>query len=447
MALTKVTGQGLETLSDGVTITTADNTAQLTLTSTDTDANAGPHLKLYRNATGADSDALGQVEFTGKDDAGNDFIFAQIESYISDASNGAEAGYLEIFRGVGGTERVSGMVLSPTETVFNDNSGDIDFRVESNGNVNMLFVDGGNNAVGIGAVPNATFGSLLYAQGTPAVNKPIISGYSQGNSNKAGFALFNDAGNRGIWTDSNDLLFTTSYEGNSTVHMKIDGSGNVTVPVSGAAFNANGLALTTDDARILIEEADGTDIVFVGDLTGAGQGGIFCYNHGGTAVIQLNSYADSTIIGQGLLFTAQAASAITIASTASAAHVYTAYDFRKADGSSVGNIAVGTSSTAYNTSSDYRLKENVDYTWDATTRLKQLKPARFNFISDETNNLVDGFIAHEVSSVVPEAISGTKDEVDADDNPKYQGIDQSKLIPLLVKTIQELEARITALEG
>ena len=110
----------------------------------------------------------------------------------------------------------------------------------------------------------------------------------------------------------------------------------------------------------------------------------------------------------------------------------------------VGSIGVGTSSTAYNTSSDYRLKENVDYTWDATTRLKQLKPARFNFIADDTNTLVDGFIAHEVSSIVPEAITGTKDAVDADDNPEYQGIDQSKLVPLLVKTIQELEARLTA---
>ena len=140
----------------------------------------------------------------------------------------------------------------------------------------------------------------------------------------------------------------------------------------------------------------------------------------------------------------------------------------------VGEIRTSGSSTAFNTSSDYRLKENVDYTWDATTRLKQLKPARFNFIADNTNTLVDGFIAHEVSSVVPEAISGEKDAMEAEtfyteddvetqgENPTKkigdvktyssskiaaQGIDQSKLVPLLVKTIQELEARITALEG
>ena len=114
--------------------------------------------------------------------------------------------------------------------------------------------------------------------------------------------------------------------------------------------------------------------------------------------------------------------------------------------SQVGSIKCDSSSTSYNTSSDYRLKENVDYSWDATTKLKQLKPARFNFIAD-ADTTVDGFLAHEVASVVPEAISGTKDEVDSDGNPVYQGIDQSKLVPLLVKTIQELEERITALES
>jgi len=116
------------------------------------------------------------------------------------------------------------------------------------------------------------------------------------------------------------------------------------------------------------------------------------------------------------------------------------------NGTTVGTIKCSNSATQYNTSSDYRLKENVDYTWDATTRLKQLKPARFNFIVDNTKT-VDGFIAHEVSSVVPEAISGEKDAVDDDGNAVHQGIDQSKLVPLLVKTIQELEARITALEA
>jgi hypothetical protein len=120
-------------------------------------------------------------------------------------------------------------------------------------------------------------------------------------------------------------------------------------------------------------------------------------------------------------------------------------NFRK-DNTTVGSVSVTASSTAYNTSSDYRLKENVEAMTGATARLKQLAPKRFNFIAD-ADTTVDGFLAHEVSSVVPEAITGTHNEVDNNGNPVYQGIDQSKLVPLLVATIQELEARITALES
>jgi hypothetical protein len=168
------------------------------------------------------------------------------------------------------------------------------------------------------------------------------------------------------------------------------------------------------------------------------------------------------------------------------------------DNGTVGSIITSGSSTAYNTSSDYRLKENISYDFDATTRLKQLKPARFNFIRD-ANKTVDGFLAHEVQDIIPEAITGTKDAtvtkekvvvnvydnviaenieqadweagkiVDENGNtryptdstwvaskvvPVYQGIDQSKLTPILTKALQEaiakieqLEARLTALEN
>ena len=120
----------------------------------------------------------------------------------------------------------------------------------------------------------------------------------------------------------------------------------------------------------------------------------------------------------------------------------------------IGQITVNGSTTNYQTSSDYRLKENVEYDFDATSRVKELKPCRFNFKTDK-DTTVDGFLAHEVSSIVPEAIYGEKDGTekytDDDGNEQtrdvMQGIDQSKLVPLLVKTIQELEARIAVLEA
>jgi len=119
----------------------------------------------------------------------------------------------------------------------------------------------------------------------------------------------------------------------------------------------------------------------------------------------------------------------------------------------VGTISTSGSATAYNTSSDYRLKENVVAVTDGITRLQQLKPSRFNFIADP-DTTVDGFIAHEAQAVVPECVTGEKNEVDDEGNPVYQGIDQSKLVPLLTAALQEaigeielLKTRVAALEA
>ena len=149
----------------------------------------------------------------------------------------------------------------------------------------------------------------------------------------------------------------------------------------------------------------------------------------------------------------------------------------------VGNVITSGSTTYYNQSSDYRLKENVVDLTGASARVNQLNPSRFNFIAD-TNKTVDGFLAHEVATVVPEAITGTKDAMmdeeyevtpaveatyDEDGNeitaaveavmgtrsvPDYQGIDQSKLVPLLTAALQEalteiasLKTRVEALEA
>ena len=121
----------------------------------------------------------------------------------------------------------------------------------------------------------------------------------------------------------------------------------------------------------------------------------------------------------------------------------------------VGGISTSDSATSYSTSSDYRLKENETVISDGITRLKTLIPRRFNWKIDETNTPVDGFFAHEVTAV-PEAVTGTKDQVaTADDvsneikegDPIYQSIDQSKLVPLITAALQEAIAKIEVLEA
>ena len=148
---------------------------------------------------------------------------------------------------------------------------------------------------------------------------------------------------------------------------------------------------------------------------------------------------------------------------------YTMHRFRNGNGT-VGGIEISGTSTAYNTSSDYRLKENVVELQDAVDRVKLLKPSRFNFKADP-DTIVDGFLAHEVQDVVPEAITGNKDETTEeqreitpavlDENgdvvteavtetvqvPVYQGIDQSKLVPLLTAAIQQQQTMIDELKA
>lgn len=115
--------------------------------------------------------------------------------------------------------------------------------------------------------------------------------------------------------------------------------------------------------------------------------------------------------------------------------------------SNVGSIRINSSSTSYNTTSDYRLKENVTPITGAIERLNQLNPSRFTWINDPEAGTVDGFIAHEVSDVVPEAVSGEKDGLDYLGMPEYQGIDQSKLVPLLTAALQEAITKIENLEN
>ena len=136
-------------LDDGVTITTDDNSDNLTLISTDTDANYGPNIEMSRPVTGADDDKLGRIDFSGQDDAGNTHNYASIEAIIADASSGSEDGRFMIRTEVAGST-VNMFDMNGTEVVINQDSVDYDFRVESNGQTHGLFLEGstGNTYIG-----------------------------------------------------------------------------------------------------------------------------------------------------------------------------------------------------------------------------------------------------------------------------------------------------------
>jgi hypothetical protein len=390
-----------------ITITDADsNQPRLLLKNTNADSTP-PFLDFQKDSSSpADNDVIGKMRFIGDDDGGNTVAYATIVSTSPDVSDGSENGDLRFETTVDGTnaERM---------------------RIDSSGNVGI----GTSSPSGKLTVSDIGEDNALY----------VLGGIKQ------------DDGPGNPWYLGKGILGSTGSEfliGNgSSELLRIEQSGFI------------GIGVTTTQAHLHVDSEDTASIF-------------------GRACIAATT-ADPTGDSLNQLYVA----AFTGDSNVTNA---TFLSMRDSDGE-IGNItANGASSVAYNTSSDYRLKENVNYTFDATTRLKQLRPCRFNFIADP-DTTKDGFLAHEVSSIVPEAVTGTHDETRecvnvvkkadgkmihenvseedwtqgktdgtyAEDTtwsatatvPRYQGIDQSKLVPLLVKTIQELEARITALEN
>jgi hypothetical protein len=387
------------------------------------------------------TDAQLVIRSTGVDGTYNNVLSAQYSGNSNEhnvigttvSSTAANSGFIfKVSDGGGSTGTTEVLKLTRAGAIFNDASGDQDFRVESNADANAFFVNGGDGVVSFGGM------------GTNTRSPSSVEPKFQANS------LTRMDSSISLCCNSNDalaslLMFSKTRSGNLT---------GATVCQAGDAVGA-----------ITWNAADGTDIdhgiaaidavVESGIGTNDTPGAIRFYTNSGTTAASERV----RITGSGSLLvnettpTAmvnvtnnnQAASTLLALEDKGGTGAHTQISFSNTNGQ-VGTINTSGSATAYNTSSDYRLKENITDLTGATDRLKQLAPKRFNFLND-ADTTVDGFIAHEVSSIVPEAITGEKDEVDDNGDPVYQGIDQSKLVPLLVATIQELEARIAALES
>ena len=348
--------------------------------------------------------------------------------------------------------------LNFSSTGIDDNATSTAITINSNGDLGINNTNPTYRLDLVGGSNTARFkGRTVNIDGASASDSPRLN-LSLDGTDKASIIVIRNNDNLGIGTVvESDVYFTT----NDTERMRITSTGSVGIGTSSpgnykldvnGTSNFSGNSNWTSGSSLLWNGGDiaitnsGTNIVFKTYLPGNFAERVRIDSSGNLLVGQTTN--GITSLGIGLVpngvshFYTSGERALELGRGASDGEILR---FNRS-GADVGSIDVTTTSTSYNTSSDYRLKENVNYNFDATTRLKQLKPARFNFIAD-ADKTVDGFLAHEVQSVVPEAITGTKDAIDEDGNLVYQGIDQSKLVPLLVKTIQELETRITALEN
>jgi hypothetical protein len=373
--------------------------------------------------------------------AGNRFVASQAATRLS--GNGSATAFT-LEHAVGSDEdilvSVDGVIQEPSTAYAVSNGTTLTFTAAPSNGTNNIFVCYLFRTVATVDHPSTsslqatdgTFSSTLDVTGAVTANAGVnidnitIDGTEIDLS--SGDLSIDVAGNVQISADDNgEVRFldgSTQYatikkDGNNAVFQSIVADGDFVIQgVDGSSFiNA-----------VYVDMSENGQVTFGGTTTGGDQ--VKINNKGSGFILNLNNDSQSN----GCLITAQSGTGTVI-------H----HQINNSNGL-VGKIESSGSSTTYATSSDYRLKENVSYNFDATTRLKQLKPARFNFIADETNTPVDGFLAHEVSSIVPEAITGEKDAVDANGDIDPQGIDQSKLVPLLVKSLQEALAEIDTLK-
>ena len=322
------------------------------------------------------------------------------------------------------------------------------------GNAAMYVVTSGADNVAVGSLSmfDNTTGSYNTALGSDALRSNTTASNNTAVGYQAGYNT-TTAGENAFFGSQSGYAVTTgvqnSFIGEDAGSAVTTGSKNAIL----GSYNGNqgGLDIRTSSNNIVLSDGDGNPRVHVDanhNITLGSTGGLFG-GSGGGASLNLTTSRNGAVYfitsDFDCLWVEQGKSGGGTAGTFTRNGGGDLIRF-KTTTTQVGTIGTNGSTTSYNTSSDYRLKENVVELTGATDRLKQIPVHRFNFIADP-NTTVDGFLAHEVQAIVPEAITGTKDEVDADGNPVYQGIDQSKLVPLLVATIKELEARIAALEA
>jgi len=384
-----------------------------------------------------------------------------------------------------GSER---MKMDATAVVFNDVGANTDFRIEGDTDTTLFTVDAGTNKIGIG-IGSPT--EKLTVEGTIQCLNKITSKSGNDlilNAGSAGQDLsfrVNDQTKMFINGTSSAVGINTSSPDN-LLHVFKATAGSVSAHTSAVITLEN----NADASLQFLSPSSSTAQIRFGDEADNGIGFIKYIHSSNSLDLGTNGSEKLRIDTNGRIFCGRSHSDTSFAGgeleikgsigfndtgiairTSTSDHSNRFFIvFRNSSNATQGSIAMsGRTNVSFNQSSDYRLKENEIIISDGITRIKKLKARRFNF-KDEPTVTRDGFFAHEVSSVVPEAITGEKDEMKAETfyedgdsipsgkkigDPKTyssseiqpQQIDQSKLVPLLVAGLQELITRVENLES
>jgi len=342
-----------------------------------------------------------------------------------------------------GVER---MTMNGTGTTFNEDGADRDFRVETDGNSHMLFVDGGTNGVGINGTPlinfaassygHLVFGNAYATDGAGDIKNSGISWPSAANGNQVISSLINAS------QDGN-------YGAIMQFHTRNTGGGNL---VERMRISQDELVINDASANLdfRVESNNNTHALFVDANGGSGGDILFgvssrggMYNGTGANGVAIESLGD-----QGTTLVVQSSTNSCMYLSNPSGNSNDNFIIFSDAGSTVGQISGTSSGTTYSTTSDRRLKDNIEPISDATDKLMDMKPVTHTWIDNPDEPQVHGFIAQEMQEVIPEAVSG-----DAESD-EMMSMDYGRITPVIVaalqdalKEIKELKTRIDELEN
>ena len=470
-------------LTGGQTITTDDNTTQLTLTSTDADANIGPTLDLVRDSSSpADNDLTGSLVFKADDAAGNATKFVEILTQSQTVADGSEDGRIQMSVMKGGTAR-NVLDFTNTGVVFNEDSVDTDFRIESNGDANMFFVDAGNNRIGVGTnsptVPfevkeeNAGFQTILdndngSAKGLKVRIKandsgdfPVFQAVSGSTGSDVEVFTILDDGKVGIGTTSPTLdsaLAGLSVSSNSTL-LQIHDSDGACIKLSDPASGANrGLGIALQGTSAVISNCESGELRFgTGNTERArfDSSGRFMVGANDANSAQFTSSTSATgEFAADLRSTSSSYTSIVCLLGSNTNTTNSTYDHLRCDIHGVaqklairdsGNVV--NSNNSYGSLSDSRMKENIVDAASQWDDIKALQVRKYNRIGETQKEL--GVIAQELEASGMDGLVEEARYYDVNNNPDEEtrkSVKYSVLYMKAVKALQEAMTRIETLE-
>ncbi len=443
-------------VSDGTSNTAGEAINEAYIVGATTGSTEG--ILTIQSNNGMASDKGGSIAFGGRavtgSSAGANWAF--INGYKENGTTANYGGYLSF-----ATRPNSGAI---NERMRITSDGKFGFNTTNPGafdsGANNFVVLGNNSGTGNSGITiasgNDSYGNIYFGDGTGAASyKGFIAYNHNGNTLRFGTdgterMRIDSSGSVGIGTSSPSQRFhvlTQGTAGGIIAQFENNDSGNYGgLRILGgitdrecrfqSLFGSSSFTFYTEGTSAALERmritSQGATIFAAGSASGSG--GSSLINNNDVGFVNDSSFGQTLHLGN----------------TYGGAKGYVLFLYNSTT-AAVGSItangpASGTATgVSFNDLSDYRVKENVVDITDGITRVKQLQPRRYNFIAD-ADTTVDGFIAHEAQAVVPQAVIGTKDEVDDNGDPVLQQIDRSKLVPLLTAALQEAIAKIETLE-